>query len=115
QVNGGLIEGHSVEEATGVILGEEGTEVELTIERIVDGESQTLVYQLIREQIQLPHVEWELIDKETAHLKLYRFGTETYDIIKRELGRIKQRDVEKLILDLRGNSGGMMDSVVDIA
>lgn len=115
EVNGGTIAGHSVEEATGAIIGEEGTEVELTIERLIDGERKTLIYRLVREPIQLPHVEWELIDSETAHLKLYRFGTDTYGIIKRELERIKQLGVTQLILDLRGNSGGLIDSLLDIA
>lgn len=114
-IDGELIIGDSVEEATASILGEEGTEVEITIERLVDGEPQTFTYTLIREEIQLPHVELVMLDRDTAHLKLYRFGADTYDIIKRELQRMEEMGVERVILDLRGNSGGMMDSVIDIA
>lgn len=115
EVDGGELRGFSVEEATDSILGQEGTEVELTIARQVDEEEAILTYTLVREKLQLPHVELDLLDRHTAHLKLLRFGSETYDIIKRELERIEQLGVESIILDLRGNSGGMMDAVIDIA
>lgn len=106
-------DGMLIEEAVKQIRGEKGTEVVLSILR--KGWDKPKDFRLIRDTIQVPIVKWELLDNSIAYIKLYQF-TGNLPAKFQEIGRaILGSKSKKIILDLRNNPGGYLDTAVDIA
>lgn len=96
-----------------MVLGPAGSPVELTIRR--EGEIDPLVVQIMRERIILPSIEGELLDSSIGYVRLYNFGVETAGQLEQTLQDFEREDARGVILDLRGNGGGFLDSAVDVA
>jgi carboxyl-terminal processing protease len=95
------------------IRGPKGTEVTLTIFR--EGWTETEDFIIVRDVIQIPSLSWELLEGNIAHVKLYHFTqTATVDFYNRAI-EILNSPAEKIILDLRNNSGGFLDVAIDIS
>ena len=102
----------SINEAVNKIRGEKGTKVTLTIER--DGSSFDV--DIVRAVINVPTVDWELIGSDNiAHLGIYHFSNTTYQDFKKVASEILNSEAKGIILDLRGNPGGLVSQAVDIA
>lgn len=116
---------------TGDILttlnGEEITGVELN--KVVDriktepGDVVTLGYyrdgeegkaRVERRNIQLPTVEWEMLDDGIGYLEILEFDTITVEQFQSALKYLEEEGMEKLIIDVRDNPGGTLQSVCDI-
>ncbi|MFO7154134.1 MAG: S41 family peptidase [Caldicoprobacter oshimai] len=91
------------------IRGEENTSVSLTVKR---GES-TFSVKVLRKRISLPTVEWDLIDG-VGYIRVLSFGDDTPAQFKRALEEVKAAGARGLIVDLRGNGGGYLQSAVDM-
>ncbi len=103
----------TIDEAVNLIRGPKGTEVTLTIYREEWGSSQEI--KIIRETIEIPSLDWEMLEDNIAHLKLYHF-TEKASVDFRETAiKILNSPAEKIILDLRNNPGGYLEVAQDIA
>ena len=103
----------SATEASQLIRGEAGTSVKLTVYRSTWNEAKTI--ELIRENIFIPSVSWEKLENNLAYLKIYNFNLPvTMDFYKVAL-EISSAKPKGLIIDLRNNPGGYLDSVVDIS
>ena len=103
--------GMSVMEAAQLVRGPRGTEVTLLIER--DGETFEITVE--RDTIQIKSVRGELLEDGLAYVRLSRFGLQTEDELKEVLGELMAQNPQGLILDLRRNPGGGLDTVVDVA
>lgn len=100
-------------EAAKLIRGPEGTKVTLTIYRSSWDETKKI--ELIRKKISIPSVRWEKIDNNIAYLKIYNFNQPlTLNFYKTAL-EIAFAKPQGLIIDLRNNPGGYLESVVDIS
>jgi len=100
-------------EAAKLIRGLEGTKVTLTIYRSSWDETKKI--ELIRKKISIPSVRWEKIDNNIAYLKIYNFNQPlTFNFYKTAL-EIAFTKPQGLIIDLRNNPGGYLESVVDIS
>lgn len=113
EVDGTTTYGLSLNEVVALIKGEEGTEVMLTIIR--DGESEYLEIPVERKKVESPTVSYQMLDDVTAYIQIVEFDDVTVDQFADALATVKGSGMEKLILDLRGNPGGSMTAVVDIA
>jgi len=95
------------------ILGPAGTKVTLTILR--EGETTPFDVEIIRKKITIPYIETDMLDGDIAYLKLIRFyengDTDVTDALKSLLAE----NPKGLIMDLRGNPGGYLHIVVNIA
>ncbi len=100
-----------VGDAAGLVRGPAGTAVLLLIER--DGE--TFELEIIRGIIKLTSVRGEMLDNNIAYIRLSRFGTESATELEEMLDTLLAEDPTGLILDLRRNPGGSLDTAVDIA
>ena len=92
------------------ILGPAGTTINLTIRR----NEETLEFTVERAVIQVPSVESKMIDDEIGYIRLYNFGANSSDEVSDAYAELRKQGAEKLIFDLRNNSGGYVDSAVDI-
>jgi carboxyl-terminal processing protease len=110
KVNDELTTGWTVEKAVGLIRGEEGTTVKLTIRR--DGEIKD--YTLTRETINNPSVESNIVG-ELGILTISRFDDKTGSLVRAVAQEFKKQNVKSIILDLRNNGGGYVDAAKDVA
>lgn len=112
-VDGEMIQGLDLSEIVSRVKGEEGTTVHLTIYR--EGESDYLEFDVERRKIESPTVNYEVYDNGVGYIQITEFDDVTTDQFKEALAVIKGSGAKGLILDLRGNPGGSLPVVVDIA
>ena len=111
EINGEDIKGWASEKVASHIRGETGTSVNVTILR---GE-QVFSPDILREQIQAESCEIDILNNDIAYLKIEEFNANTSMEVASYLNSIKLTGYDKLILDLRNNTGGYVDQAVAIA
>jgi carboxyl-terminal processing protease len=94
------------------ILGPAGSTVVLTIQR--EGETAPFDVSVVREQIVVPSVESEMLENDIAYLHLFTFGSDSDEELHTALQELMAQDPSGLILDLRNNGGGYLDTAVFI-
>jgi len=96
------------------LKGKKGTEVKLGIKR--SGLDELLDYTITRDVIPLYSVNASyMYDNEIGYIKIDRFAQTTYTEFMDAIAKLKKQGLKKLILDLRGNSGGYLIEATDIA
>ncbi|WP_026688324.1 S41 family peptidase [Alteribacter aurantiacus] len=114
-IDGDSIEGLSLYEAVLQIRGEKGTTVTLTIER--PGVSDDLKIDVIRDTIPIETVTSEVIEQDGATigvLEIRSFAESTARDFEEKLFELEEDGIDGLIIDVRGNPGGLLQSVEDI-
>ncbi len=112
-VDGEEVTGQNLYEVVNKILGEEGTYVHIGIERV--GVSNLIIFHLERRVIDNPTVVYEVIEREGAMYGLITvstFGDETGQLFGDAVDALEQQNIEGLIIDLRNNGGGRLDTVL---
>jgi carboxyl-terminal processing protease len=113
-VNGRSIAGTALDLATARIKGEEGTKVRLTVVRPADDERRRELT-LRRERIEVPVVDGELRERGGTTLgvvQLATFSSGAHGKLRAECERLLKRGAKGLVLDLRGNGGGLLQEAV---
>jgi carboxyl-terminal processing protease len=96
------------------LRGEKGTKVDVSIYR--KGKRGLLDYTITRDEIPLHSIDATfMITPEIGYIKLNRFSRSSVDEFNESLASLKDEGMKKLILDLRGNSGGYLGTAVDLA
>ncbi len=113
KVNGEDIYGIELSEAVKLIKGPENTEVTLTVVRQSD--SSEFDVTLIRQKVETPTVTYEMKDEEIGYISISQFDEVTVGQFAEALAAVKEEHAKGIILDLRGNPGGLVSSVVEIA
>lgn len=111
EINGKSAYDIPVSEAVKQIRGEKGTKVKL---KIIRGD-QSLDFEITREQITIPSVEHKILEGNIGYLKVSRFAEDTTGLSQQAAKEFKQAGVKGVILDLRGDPGGLLDSAVDVS
>lgn len=93
------------------IRGEEGTFVDITVFR--DGEEVELHIQ--RRMVESTTVEGKMLDEETGYILVTQFEIVTGDQFKQMVEDLQAQGMKQLVIDLRDNPGGVLDSCVEIA
>lgn len=109
-VNGESVEGLSQLELVGKVRGPAGTKVNLTMRR----GDETKDFTIVRARIQVPNIESKILDHNVAYIKLYEFSTEARKQIDQALDDLDVNSRAGLIIDLRGNPGGLLNSAIDV-
>jgi carboxyl-terminal processing protease len=114
KVDGKEVYADQLDQAVAMMKGPEGTEVVLTILR--EGLSEPFDVKIIREEIRLVTVKSDILEGGTiGYVRITTFDEKTEDDFNVEIKKLKEKGIRGLILDLRGNPGGVMDEVVKIA
>jgi carboxyl-terminal processing protease len=115
-VNDSLIAGKGKpdEDVVKMLKGPRGTKVGLKIER--KGTDTLLPFTIVRDKIPIYSVDVSyMMSDEVGYIKISNFALTTHDEFKQGLRELKDQGMKKLILDLRGNSGGVYDAATMIA
>ena len=104
----------SVQDVVGLVRGDEGTKVVLTLKRA--DTASPLDITVVRERIETPSVEWRVLSEadHIGYVKISLFGERTTQELETGLAELSAKGVDKLALDLRGNGGGLVDTAVDV-
>lgn len=112
-VNGKSTKGKSSEDVVTALKGQPGTKVIIEIERPTNGKKIT--FSVDREDIQLPTVSYYGILKDNVgYIKLDQFTEKASAEVKDAFLKLKEQGMDKLILDLRNNGGGLLMEAVNI-
>jgi carboxyl-terminal processing protease len=105
-----------IDDISSLVKGEPGTQVQLYIMRF--GEPDTLLFNLIREEVivkNLVFADFYPENSNNVYLKLTNFSRSAADEIRSALRGLKaKKEIKSIVLDLRGNPGGLLDVAVDI-
>ncbi|MCP4358159.1 MAG: S41 family peptidase [Chloroflexi bacterium] len=105
----------TVQEVADMIRGEKGTAVTLTV--LHPGAANPSEIEVERGDILIPSVAYRLVsdDETVGYIQLTRFSGESDNEIEEAIQALQEQGAEKLILDLRGNGGGLLDAAVSVA
>lgn len=113
EVNGQMTYGLSLTEVVALIKGPEGTEVTLTIVR--EDAADYLDFTLTRKKVEASTVELTMLEDGMAYIQISEFDDVSIDQFADALATARGSGMEGMILDLRGNPGGSLTAVVDMA
>jgi len=113
-IDGKDLEGLNINKVSGLLRGEIGTSIDLVIHR--EGYEQDIDLTLTRAEIVLEDVGYAgFIEPGVAYISLNGFTDKAAREVKRAIRQLKEQDeIKKVVLDLRGNPGGLLDAAVDI-
>lgn len=112
KVEGKEVTGEDLSEVVTRIRGEKGTEVELTVLRGAKNEEVTVV--AVRDTIETQTVQTRMLEDDIGYLAVSEFDTVTYKQYVKGLDTLEGQGMKALVVDLRGNPGGNLNTVCDI-
>jgi len=103
----------SVDYAVSLIRGKSGTTVNLLVRR--QGENELLKFSIERAKIEIASVKWRMIENNIAYLEITDFNQDTSKKFKQAVNDILLNNPKGIILDLRYNPGGYLETAIDLA
>ena len=114
EIDGESTEGFKIKDATKRLRGFAGSKVTITIHRM--NEPEPLLFTMIRQKITVRSVKHSfLLEPTIGYIKLSNFNYNSTWELEAALNNLIEEGMEKLILDLRGNEGGLLDQSVQVA
>ena len=112
KINGIQVQGKSLTEAVELMRGPVGSSIEITIRR--RGVRKAIIFNIVREIIEVKSVKSEILDKKIGYIKLSSFNENSSSQIKNSLNEFKKQNLKGYILDLRNNPGGLLSQAIKI-
>ncbi|MEI7662682.1 MAG: S41 family peptidase [Bacteroidota bacterium] len=115
EINGKQVKGKSYEDVSSILKGQAGTTVHLVLMR--DGEKNPIEKTITREIIKIDNIPYYgMVDEHIGYIKLTGFTQNAAKEMRQALVKLKDgNDLKGIIIDLRGNGGGLLNEAVDIA
>ena len=108
------VQGKTLMEAVNLMRGPPGAPIEITIRR--KGEKKAIVVKIVREIIQVKSVTAKIIDKNIGYFRLSAFNENSGRQLKSKIDEFKtNNEIDKFILDLRNNPGGLLSQAIKIS
>ena len=105
----------TVDDVVTLVRGKVGTIVRLTLRR--EGATEPVVVEIERQEIPSPSVEWRMLEEAegTGYIRIMLFSGRTAKELKEALEELKDLGMSQLVVDLRGNGGGLFDAAIDVS
>ncbi|HVT62575.1 MAG TPA: S41 family peptidase, partial [Legionellaceae bacterium] len=110
------VQGLELKDAVNMMRGKPGTSIKLTVIR--KGVSKPLIFNVLREKIEIKSVKQRLLDNKYGYVRLTQFQAMTDKDMVAAINELKKQaggTLKGLILDLRNNPGGLLDSAIQIS
>ncbi|KOS60761.1 PDZ domain-containing protein [Lysinibacillus agricola] len=111
-INGETIVGRSTQETSSLLIGDEGTQVTLTLQH-ENGTTSTKA--ITRKKFTLPNVQSELLFGNVGYISMSSFSEDGAQLVKKELIQLQQRGATSFIFDLQNNGGGYVATMEELA
>lgn len=112
KVNGEEVTGKDLAEVVGKIKGEEGTKVKVTIVR--EGKTDPIDYTITRKKVEVPTIEYQMLDGKIGYIAVSEFDEVTAEQFRSAVDDLEKQGEKGLVIDIRNNPGGLLDTVVDM-
>ena len=115
-INGKTVGNRTAQRSVRTLRGEPGSNVKLEIRRA--GESELLSFDVTRQYVQLPSVRGEILEDDYGYIRITKFQHDTDTNLIEVLGRLLSETndgIRGLVLDLRNNPGGVLNSAIGVA
>lgn len=106
------VSGLPIEDVVKILRGAPGTKVKVSIYR--EGAKNLQDFVLVREEIKVPAVKAQMIDKEIAYTYLSSFTQRAAEELESAISGFEEKGMKSLILDLRHNPGGLLEAAVNV-
>ena len=113
KINEPQVQGKTLLEAVELMRGPVGSSLEITVRR--KGVKKALVFEIEREIIEVKSVKSKIIDENVGYIRLTSFNENSSKQIKDKIKNFKRNKINKYVLDLRNNPGGLLSQAVKIS
>ena len=113
KINGIQVQGKTLTEAVELMRGPVGSSLEITIRR--KGIKKALVFEITREIIEVKSVKSKIIDNNVGYIRLTAFNENSSNQVRDKIKKFKINKINKYVLDLRNNPGGLLSQAVKIS
>ena len=113
KINETQVQGKTLLEAVELMRGPVGSSLEITVRR--KGVKKALVFKIVREIIEVKSVKSKIIDENVGYIRLTSFNENSSKQIKDKIKNFKRKKINKYVLDLRNNPGGLLSQAVKIS
>jgi carboxyl-terminal processing protease len=116
RIDGTAVKGMTINDAVKKMRGEPGTSITLTVVR--EGREQPLKFTLVRAIIKVQSVKSQTLEPQYGYVRISQFQSGTGEDLSEAITRLKKENkdnIKGLILDLRNNPGGVLNSAVSVA
>lgn len=112
KVNDTDVTGMDIDKVVSMMKGEAGTKVTVTVVR--DGESNPVELSITRGEIEIETIEYEMLEDKIGLVTISSFDEHTPEQFKDAIKSLKKDGMQGLVIDLRDNGGGLLNSVVEM-
>lgn len=112
KVAGEEVTGLDLTEVVSRIKGEEGTKVTILIIR--EGEAEPIEFTITRRMIEVPTIEYEMLEGNIGYIAISEFDEVTAEQFRNAISDLDSKGQVGLIVDVRDNPGGLLDTVTDM-
>ena len=113
KINETQVQGKTLLEAVELMRGPVGSSLEITVRR--KGVKKALVFKIVREIIEVKSVKSKIIDENVGYIRLTSFNENSSKQIKNKIKNFKRNKINKYVLDLRNNPGGLLSQAIKIS
>jgi carboxyl-terminal processing protease len=106
------VTGEDLTKVVSKMKGEAGTKVTVTIER--EGEAKPLKFTITRKEIEVPTIESKMLSGKIGYVSISEFDEVTVKQFNSAIDKLEKDGMKALVVDVRNNPGGRLDSVVEI-
>ncbi len=113
KIDGTQVQGKTLSEAVDLMRGPVGSGIEITVRRI--GVRKALTFNIIRDVIEIKSVKFKVLDDNVGYVRLTSFNDNSSDQLEDIVKDFKKnKNINKYILDLRNNPGGLLNQAIRI-
>jgi carboxyl-terminal processing protease len=114
KINDSQVQGKTLSQAVELMRGPVGSKIEITVRRI--GIKKAIIFNITREIIEIKSVKSKIIDENVGYIRLTSFNENSSNQVKEKIKEFKKdKNIEKYILDLRNNPGGLLTQAIKIS